>query len=428
MAKSYVTKFTEYVEEQRDRLAEKLEGKGISSTHDLSLGALVAQLDNLRDDYTTAKYDRDPNLPDIDEMFNNDPLRAVNGGQYKACYYMLMPVDMNGVVGLYYNKNAILYSAEKIIFSDGTEYSQQTANLLHNIDSSGVYTDTQGQKFALVKFYATEPIVNTTYNTLYPAIEMINDYYIGFAPQIITSISGYLIPYNGYQTRYFRYVGSNNTVSNIFENSSTYWNLGYLYYAKTIIVEGVHRFYTTGAPFYNVNKMIFSGELYGSSNTSSSISMTIGSTGNIPYGTHLDYLELPYSSLPMSMTLGLIGLRKLVIPDTTYTYFGIYSPNQITDLHIGANINYTITNQATDYTSLRNVTVSSGAFGLNTSAITINFGVAYNLTKESLMNMFNNFADRTGMEANILRLSAISKLLVTDEEKAILTNKNWTIS
>ena len=101
MAESYSTKFARYVKTQRDRLADKLEARGVSATDELSLSALVSQIDTLTD--RPISLDRDPNLPDIDEMFDNDTLRAVNGGEYKACYYAIMPVDENNNVGLYYS-------------------------------------------------------------------------------------------------------------------------------------------------------------------------------------------------------------------------------------------------------------------------------------------------------------------------------------
>ena len=83
---------------------------------------------------------------------------------------------------------------------------------------------------------------------------------------------------------------------------------------------------------------------------------------------------------------------------------------------------------ASHWYKLKNVTVSKNAFNLNTSAITVDLSGSYALTHTSLLNIINNFADRTGKTANILKLSTMSKNKLTDEEKAILTNKNWTLS
>ena len=432
MAESYVTKFTKYVAEQRDKLAKKLSEKGIVSTGNLSLGSLVSQLDILRDDYTVAKHDRDPNLPDIDEMFNNDSLRAVNGGQYKASYYALMEVDMNGVVGLLYQApsstyHTMLSHAEKVVFSDGAEYSTQSANILHTMNESGIYTTTDGVRYALVMFYATEPVVVTFYQYAEPFVEIIDDFYIGsyrYNPQ--PDVSGYLIS-RSYNTNYFRYVGSNNTVENIY-TANIKWNFQYLQYAKTVIFEGVYRIVTLNL-FYNISKLIFGGTMYGSSSTSTSVSISIGSTSSMSYSLKYRTISLPISDLPMSISMGYTGVENLIIPETEISSFNsTETTNLIEDIHIGSKCYASPFGTNKTFYALRNITVSKNAFGLNESAITIDLAKAYQLTYESLMNMINNFADRTGKTANILKLSTISKNKLTDEEKAILTSKNWTIS
>ena len=78
--------------------------------------------------------------------------------------------------------------------------------------------------------------------------------------------------------------------------------------------------------------------------------------------------------------------------------------------------------------ALEDLTLSEGTFGINTSAYTLDFSLSQNLSRQSVLNLFNNLADRTGMTANVLKLSTFTKTLVTDEEKTILTSKNWTLS
>ena len=430
MAKSYVTKFVEYTEQNRKFLSKKLKDRGLTVSPQETLSSLISQIDLLRDDYKAPTYDRDPNLPDLDEMFENDPLRAVNGGQYKGCFYALMPIDINGKVGLSYQSSSyktMRYFAEKIVFADGTEYSKTTTSaLIHSVGENGIYTTTNGDKYTIVKFYTTEPVLLTTYLYLEPFVEMIDDFYIGgYYMDGHPAVSGYLITASIAIPKYYRYVGSNNTLDNIFQNSSTYWKLNNLTLCDYIRVEGLNRFKEVST-IYNTNKIVLSGTLYGD-NATSSISSTIG--GSSPkYSQYLETLSLPYSENTVSQSLTYIGVKTLIIPDTTYTLFQFSAPYNLENLHIGANLQDTITKSDTNYHSLKNVTVSSGAFGLNTSAITINFSRAYMLTRESVLNMFNNFADRTGMTANILSLPANVKLMMTDEEKAILTSKNWTLS
>ena len=99
-------------------------------------------------------------------------------------------------------------------------------------------------------------------------------------------------------------------------------------------------------------------------------------------------------------------------------------------IHLGNGLQYSLT-QGLNYawfTNLKHVTCSVNTFGKNESAITVDFGYAPKLTKQSILNMFNNFADRTDKTANILKLAKYSEQYLTDEEKAILTNKNWTLT
>lgn len=430
MAKSYVTKFVEYTEQNRKFLSKKLKDRGLTVSPQETLGSLISQIDLLRDDYKAPTYDRDPNLPDLDEMFDNDPLRAVNGGQYKGCFYALMPIDINGKVGLSYQSGThktMRNFAEKIIFGDGVEYEKTTTSaLIHSVGENGIYTTTNGDKYTIVKFYKTEPVLLTLYLYLEPFEEMIDDFYIGsYYLDGHPAVSGYLITASIAIPKYYRYVGSNNTLDNIFQNSSTYWRLNYLYFCDHIRVEGLNRF-KDASSIYNIKKMILSGTLYGE-NATASITSTIGAS-SLKYSQYLETLSLPYSENTVSQSLHYTGVKTLIIPDTRYTSFKFYAPNNLENLHIGANLQDTITISDTNYYSLKNVTVSSGAFGLNTSAITINFSKAYMLTRESVLNMFNNFADRTGKTANILSLPANVKSMMTDEEKLILTNKNWTLS
>ena len=53
-----------------------------------------------------------------------------------------------------------------------------------------------------------------------------------------------------------------------------------------------------------------------------------------------------------------------------------------------------------------------------------------NLTKEAVMNVINNLYDRAtvGMSVKILKMHANQLAMLTDEDKAIATNKGWTLS
>jgi len=57
-------------------------------------------------------------------------------------------------------------------------------------------------------------------------------------------------------------------------------------------------------------------------------------------------------------------------------------------------------------------------------------GASSKLTKESVMNVINNLYDRktAGYSVLTLKLHANTLALLSDEEKAIATNKGWILS
>jgi surface protein len=50
------------------------------------------------------------------------------------------------------------------------------------------------------------------------------------------------------------------------------------------------------------------------------------------------------------------------------------------------------------------------------------------LSRESALVIINGLADLTGETAQTLTLSSTTKVLLTDADKLIATNKNWTIA
>lgn len=433
MAKSYVTKFTEYVAEQRDNLAEKLKAKKVSLSDDYTLASLVSQLDQLQESFKTYQYERDANLPNIDEMFDNDPLRKANGGQYVSCIYGILEVDKNGVIVLTRstatNTRTPMSIAEKIIIGDGSEYLTSTITdtiLTHTVGESGIYTTTDNKKYTLVKYYYPN-VPNpsgVSYANIDPFVEMIDETYDRIFWNGFSTPSSYMVPCGQGRLKYYRFVGSNaNKKQNISLPSQSADYI--LKYCEAIVLDGVTSFQPLSSlfPYYN-KAFIDRRHLLGVSDTATSISYQIGGGNYIYYSC--DYMQLPTSDLPMVFTIAVMP-TTLIIPDTEITTMAAPNSNKLVKLHIGNKITKSINLGSVMY-RLTDVTVSQNAFSLNTTALTLDFSSALNLTHESLMNIINNVADRTGMTANILKLHAQSKKLLTDEEKAILTNKNWTLS
>ena len=429
MAESYVTKFTKYVKTQRDKLKDKLKLRGIDTTNDYTLGSLVDSIDGLKSEYKPITYQRDENLPNLDELFDTDPLRYVNGGTYKGCFYGLFVVDINGIVGINAGYTGSTFNkCSKIIFSDGAEYEGKKT-ILHTVEESGIYTDSNGIKYAIVKGYNEEPVLVNFEQYPDCFIEAIDDLYIGkywyVQPQGVSS--GYIRPL--VCCKYYRYVGSNNSLDNIFNNSSTYWNIqGYMEETVEFIkISGLHRFFTIYYNFYNLKNYIDDGVLCSTSSTTA-LTFSFGYNGSSRANCQIEYIKLPSSSNPVTAKFYGNCIGSIHIPDcyTSVIFSGVplNTISPLTRIHLGSGL----TSAPGFSYNVKEITVSEGAFGKNTTAITIGLGNSRQLTRQSLLNIINNFADRTDMVANGLTISAYSRQYVTDEEIEILTNKNWTVS
>lgn len=452
MAESYVTKFTKYVSKQRDALEGKLKSKGFTLSPQASLGSLVSELDNLQETFKPMTYERDENFPDFDEMFDNDPLRAVNGGQYKACLYWVVALNAENVCNCWFGSSNAYITGKKVIFSDGTEYDNLTSsNFTHTVNENGIYVDKYGFKFCLVKVYNTEPYTSSSTIYSYKNIkEWIDDYFIGFQYQG-SAASGGPAGSNFASLEYFRYVGSNVTVENA--PSSSYWKVptvttvstmcsnpsssAYGAMIKHIRIDGLHRFDNFLSQI-NLEVLDVRGAYIPSSTTATTTSFTLGQTSySAITNSHMRYVKTPFCEIDTTISLH-ANCKEVFITDNVVKFDIVYNSGTpqycyavcLEKLHIGNGLTTGISASQSyrPFYNLRHVTCSLNAFSKNESAITVDFGNAPNLTKQSILNMFNNFADRTDKTANILKLAKYSEQYLTDEEKAILTNKNWTLT
>ena len=90
-------------------------------------------------------------------------------------------------------------------------------------------------------------------------------------------------------------------------------------------------------------------------------------------------------------------------------------------------VGYSNNTSLTDLGGFINLGAQSTLTGINTSYA---FNKLPNLTHDSLMNVINNLYDRAtaGLSILTLKLHANHLAMLTDDEKAIATNKGWTIS
>jgi hypothetical protein len=118
------------------------------------------------------------------------------------------------------------------------------------------------------------------------------------------------------------------------------------------------------------------------------------------------------------------GLNTIYIPDGV-TSIGSYTFRNC------ENLTYIrLPNSLTSY----DTTALTNCYALSTVEVQQNFDVALSLsysafiTKNSMISIFNNLKDNTGLTAKTLSLGTTNLAKLTAEEKAIATNKNWTLA
>lgn len=410
MAKSYVTEFVENIENSRQQLIINLQNKNQPASNSMTLGNLISLVNNINLEQVIPAYQRDPNLPDIDALFDADPLRKVNGGQYELCCYYIFRFE-DGVSSFKITGGTSSKPIEKIVFSDGTSIENVTASTTNRtMEPNGIYTMTDGTKVGISKHYLTNIDINKTLGSISAS------YYIN--EKIVDTLAINIQGSNEYLD-YVRTVGSNVT-----SLSST---SDYLCTAKCIRVDcdfSTYRFFHKGSYCGHIGTLEFIGNYIGSQ------TLNIGGAPNISSsGSYINYLKLPEMSGTSKTVRLSIDALGLYITDTIEMINVSLAP-ALDTIHIGNGLL-----DSTSWSSsglltptLKHVTTSPNIFSKNTNAITINFSQCYYLTKQSLLNILNGLADRTDMTANKIIFSSNSKSLLSDEEIAIATNKNWTLA
>ena len=468
MAKSYVTKFTEYVKTCKDNLKTNLLVKGQDVTDSDTLDSLVNRVANITPppapSSTPVGYVRDSNLPDIDELFDTDTERSVNGGEYVTCAYLvcyLYPyssTENQQNIGLY---GSTTYPAKIVFGKSGREItSTNTSTFNFVVNEDELYTLEDGRKVYLLKCYSNYKLGVTSTSSGYNVLNAIGNLYV--LEQIEDTVIGYdhkgknnsnvtqylrLIPDQIYTENKGRLTSAScnlhrkdSTVKldgGIYVSSYSYLNITLP--AGEFIVNGDILFDTTnnGVNYVNITSSIYT--CYGSY-VIPSISQNSAGYGK----TYVSFQGVTgaYNSAPNNgLILDIEG--SITIPES-YQAITKYSSGNAVDtkfpknLHLPASINkdvfsslsypFLISSSAIFGSYVQNLTLSPNAFGLNTNEVTLYFDYFHCLTSTSLNNIVNNLADRTGMTANTVRFNKMHQTILTEEQITTLQNKNWTVT
>lgn len=428
MAKSYITKFVEYVKDCKNQLKNNLITKGQEASDTETLDSLISKVTNINLDTTipdsSLDYVRDPNLPDVDAMFDADTLRVVNGGEYAYCRYLVCLFPTKGSHAIKFAPYWTTNYCNRIDFSDGTSYDSSNTTSSSSVKTvtigdSGIYTLENGSEVFIAKTYADTSHTLTMYdqNFLSYSYEAIIDYTSVPAPY-----------YYGYTYKYLKYLRLMNTngthVSMTHDKAQSYTSDCYL------VIDG------DCTPFFNFSYTAFifpnikiNGNLY--NNTSNT--MYIGGSGGsspvgFPTGNYLKIPDLTENSTVPSVNIGYQHLKGLYLPDWITSISGSSYP-KFKKLHIGNGlVTPTYFTAAKYFLNLTDLTLSPNAFSKNTSAVTLYFDYMVNLTNESIANLVTNLADRTGKTTNTIRLPIAIGNRMTGEQITTLQNKNWTVT
>jgi hypothetical protein len=422
MAKSYMTKFVEYVKTCKDNLKQNLIEKGSSANENDTLDSLVNKVATITPppspEEVSYKYVRDSALPNLDELFESDPLRKINGGDYDACAYVVMAAQLDAKPTI--STKATSENPSKIIFGkSGRELSAtSTGNVNIKPNEDEIYELTDGRRVYLVKIYANPTdgsygaIASSTYT--YP-IEIIED------DRNNTWIA------NDNLLEYVRQFATNRVVLTSFMPLNKP--------KANVVAEG----FIGGSTLYFGEQTEYNCDLYA---TSQAINLQ---NSNVGYPIYKAIIPSVAQNSPMYGNTYLYtpelkcfaNNSEMYIPNA-YTrvsdgttniqrnIFTLHIPNSISTF--GGNTDWFLGQSSYSFPSLRNLTISPNAFVLDATARTFYADKMPMLTKQSLDNLVEGLGDRTGKSANTVRFTKYHKAMLTDEQISSLQSKNWTVT
>ena len=426
MAKSYITKFVEYVDTCKETLKANLSEKGSYVDENDTLDSLVNRVGSIQPpaqpESEPLTYVRDSVLPDLDTMFDEDPLRRINGGEYKACAYIV------GIYGSYNTSYDVSFAfnwttgsiGKIIIEKSGREITVTSSGNNIKFNDDEIYTLSDGRKVWMVKLYSTydetkDIQVLGGFNYIYP-LEVIDD--------CITSSCSYQLNCAKYAKLYIPATS---------KGFSGFNNIGYDTHA---IINGNVTFTNSG---YMPKYMEINGDYIGANNTVSisnyyscpTTKFIVPAVSQLAqyYGDMLLQLSIQYWERGSQVYIP--NSYKRIYTNTTTNSVPLaietmHFPNSITET---GNYDWFTSNQGPMFYTLRNLTMSPNAFEKFTAACTLYFDRAPNLTVQSLTNIVEALADRTGMTAGTVRFSKYyHQKNITDEQITSLQSRNWTVS
>ena len=137
-----------------------------------------------------------------------------------------------------------------------------------------------------------------------------------------------------------------------------------------------------------------------------------------------------------SVFYGCTSLASVIFADgiTTIGNQVFYGCTSLKTVYLPSSINATVsstnslTSTSSSYYIFYNCTVLEDVQLGKDWNMSLRLNVSNNLTVQSMVAMFNSLKDLTGNTAKTLTLGSTNLAKLTDEQKEIATNKNWTLA
>lgn len=416
MSKIKAVDFAKYVEDGRVLSKNLLRAKGVDADDNRNLHYYINKFSVLPNKPTPEEFVLDSYFTKFREDFNNDPLRTANGGEYLGCAYFIIAAKYDTS----YIANTLLTNAASsrpiyIKTSDGQEF---------NVTSQAAFTITwdktkdvdildDGTIIRWIKCY-TNNLVKTP---------------IGFYEDNSTASISPLLYMIWDLSEDIK--GGSSTGKNV--GSTFTAPLRAVVYGKNCITCSYLGLYSNN----NLEYVEFEASQLTARRSSGILSnlpilkilkfnnIILDDSSSILGGDNYALKELDLTNVftekvkDESILGNLLALETLVLPETYSKLAARF--NNLKTLNLNTWISPTTSLTSIYAPLLENLVV--GADWNYSLHITLN-----NLTKQSVIGIFNNLKDLTGETSKKLTLSSVLQLQLTDEELAIATNKNWTIS
>ena len=363
-------------------------------------------------------------------------------------------------------------NADTFILSDGTTYENITETTLeHTWDKTKDVVDSNGIPMRYVRIYT-----NTAYNYIISfycqSVWVIHN--LGTQCNIPTTSDIRLFAISMYNNIFIQCIELEDKCEKPFDyftgyNYSTWHLLGF---AKKLVIKNytstksviVYDHNLKELHFYNISNPSSISGIYGNldvlkfhNDTYSTTSLELltykrsgGNSSNVPV---INIAELDLSKFnkltTLYMPINCFNLNKVYLPPNLENFYTTKTAatrcgGLIEVLDFPETLK-TFSNYANTYSHL--LCVKTIRF--NSIPTTVNWGIIYglkefiipygwnltfpsfsyvDLNKNTILSIFENIADLTGSTAKTITLGSANLAKLTDEEKAIATNKNWTLA